>query len=407
LSQLEQTTNIKQIIDSKLRELKITTLDISFNELSDMYQSGELIIQPEYQRTFRWDLEKRSRFIESLLMEMPIPSIYVIEVEDGKYELIDGLQRISSYLSFRGLLNKTEIEPTTQACEPSEGFPEELDSLEEDDLDETTDYSPFSLIGCDIIPELNGLLYKELQAAMQIKLKRAYVRLEVLRKGINPEMKYHMFKRLNTGGERLTPQEIRNCTIRLIDDRFINFIQRLKSTSSFQAVVTSCIAKKRSEKRFDEELVLKFFAFKNASDLFRHNVDEFLTNYMEMVAKSDVNGNCSFDYQEEESVFVRTFNFLEKACGANAFLTWSTKGNYGVFNTYIFEAVVVGIQDRLARLESNEKLATLFGEKLKELKQKNIEFRHATIGGGKNSPGPMTVRFSKIREMVDEITNEP
>ena len=77
--------DIKSIIEKRIRELKITSLDISFNELADMYQNKELIINPEYQRTFRWDIEKRSRFIESLLMEMPIPSIFVIEIDDGQY----------------------------------------------------------------------------------------------------------------------------------------------------------------------------------------------------------------------------------------------------------------------------------------------------------------------------------
>lgn len=73
-----------------------------------MYSEGELIIKPNYQRTFRWATDKQSRFIESLLLEMPIPPIYVIEVEDGKYELIDGLQRISSYLCYRSMYRIVE-----------------------------------------------------------------------------------------------------------------------------------------------------------------------------------------------------------------------------------------------------------------------------------------------------------
>lgn len=67
-----------------------------------MYKNMELTISPDYQRLFRWEEEKQSRFVESLILEMPVPPIFVIETDDGVYELIDGLQRISSYLHFRG-----------------------------------------------------------------------------------------------------------------------------------------------------------------------------------------------------------------------------------------------------------------------------------------------------------------
>jgi len=368
-----------------------------------MYQSGELIIQPEYQRAFRWDLEKRSRFIESLLLEMPTPPIYVIELEEGQYELIDGLQRVSSYLSFRDMLaNVEEDRDDVQTIGNAE---EELEAYDEDDAGDT-DYSAFSLVGCDIVKDLNGLRYNDLQAALQIKLKRAFIRLEVLRQGTNPEMKYHMFKRLNTGGEKLTPQEIRNCTIRLIDSTFINLIQRLKLVPSFQETVTQRIAERRSKKRFDEELVLKYFAFRNASSSFRHSVDEFLTGYMESVAKSDAANKSILCYKDEEQNFIRTFDFIKTACGSEAFLAYAANGNKSGFNTYVFEAVVVGVQEKLDLLLENNERIVLFGAKLQELKRNDKAFRGATIGGGKNSPGPMAIRFTRIKEMVDEVINE-
>ena len=88
-------------IDNQAKSVKTKSLDISFNELLDMYNNQELIIDPDYQRMFRWSEEKQSMFIESLILEMPLPPIFVIESSDGNYELIDGLQRISTYLHFR------------------------------------------------------------------------------------------------------------------------------------------------------------------------------------------------------------------------------------------------------------------------------------------------------------------
>src|SRR4051812_15474411 len=87
-------------VDSQLKNVHTQSLDISFNELADMVDTGELDITPDYQRLFRWSEGARSRFIESLLLEMPVPPIYVVEEEDNKKLLIDGLQRVSSYLHF-------------------------------------------------------------------------------------------------------------------------------------------------------------------------------------------------------------------------------------------------------------------------------------------------------------------
>lgn len=89
-------------VDRQIIETRTKSLDVSLNELYDMYLNEELQIAPDYQRLFRWGEEKQSRFIESLILEMPVSPIYVVELEHGIYELIDGLQRISSYFHFRG-----------------------------------------------------------------------------------------------------------------------------------------------------------------------------------------------------------------------------------------------------------------------------------------------------------------
>src|SRR6185312_10699840 len=104
-------TDLITVIDSRVKNVHTTTLDLSFNELVDMYKSKELNISPEFQRLFQWSEGARSRFVESLLLEMPVPPIYVIEQEDGKYVLIDGLQRISSYLHMRGELEAKHLDP--------------------------------------------------------------------------------------------------------------------------------------------------------------------------------------------------------------------------------------------------------------------------------------------------------
>src|SRR5580658_6546545 len=92
--------DVSTAIDKKVGEVRIDGLDMSFGELLSLHESQELIIQPEYQRLFRWSPEQQSRLIESVLLSLPIPQLFVIENDNGKLELIDGLQRISSIIHF-------------------------------------------------------------------------------------------------------------------------------------------------------------------------------------------------------------------------------------------------------------------------------------------------------------------
>lgn len=90
-------------LESQVQELRnsLTTdrMDMSFGEIMNMYEQGEIIISPEFQRLFRWTIEQKTKFIESILLGIPIPPIFVAEDNDGRWELVDGLQRISTVLS--------------------------------------------------------------------------------------------------------------------------------------------------------------------------------------------------------------------------------------------------------------------------------------------------------------------
>lgn len=379
-------SNLTSIIDERIKELKITSLDISFNELADMYKNDELIISPDYQRTFRWDMSKQSRFVESLLLEMPIPPIYVIEIEDGRYELIDGLQRISSYLNYRGLLKELP-EESSIVLEDTLEIADDNEDIFEDEEDIVAEFEKgFALNGCDIIPELNGTHFDDLPASMKIKAKRSFVRMDVLRKGINPQMKYHMFKRLNTGGEKLSYQELRNCSIRLIDNKFIDFINKLATNSDFLQTLTY-VSKNQKKKKFAEELVLRFFAMKNKMSSFSHNVDSFLTEYMEEISLGDTWNQPKFDYKSEKEVFDNTFKILNEALGKEAFAVFKNNSTkLSGFNVYQYEAVTTGMQVIYSDLVAGTYTKERFAASIREAKT-DKDFKSYTVGGGKNSSG--------------------
>lgn len=96
--------NLRADVDARRREISSDNLSMSIGEMLNLYKDRELDIHPEFQRVFRWDIEQKSRLIESLLLGIPLPSIYVATNHDGVWEVIDGVQRLSTIFEFMGEL---------------------------------------------------------------------------------------------------------------------------------------------------------------------------------------------------------------------------------------------------------------------------------------------------------------
>jgi hypothetical protein len=371
-------TGLLQAIEEQKKRLTTTSLDLSFNELLDMIDTHELNIQPDFQRLFQWSPATQSRFIESLLLEMPIPPIYVIESEENKYLLIDGLQRISSYLHFRGKLN---------APENGVAFGEKL-----------------RLIDCDIVPAFNDLTFDDLPTSLQIRLKRYFVRVEVVRYGSDPQYQYFMFKRLNTGGVLLTEQQIRNCTIRLLNPQFNDFIATLSTDTNYQTTTTYLTSEQRKG-WYDQELVLRFFAFKNDISSYVHEIGDFLTEYMERVSDINHKDHIAFDFTIEKEIFEKTFLVFQRALGDRAFNRLNAKQTELVdaFGIYHFESLTLGIQSILNSLDpENLDQMNRLGAAIMALK-KDSDFINMTKGGGKNSSGLLKKRITFASEKLAAV----
>ncbi|MGW2471867.1 DUF262 domain-containing protein [Streptomyces sp. NPDC001665] len=366
-------------VDRNVSSVRTRQLDLSFNELADMYETGELIIQPEYQRLFRWTAGSQSRFIETLILELPVPPIFLMETEENVYELIDGLQRISSYLNFRGKLS-------------IDGEIQEALELEE----------------CDIIPELNGHTYDSLPVSLVRRLKRNFIRAEILRKENDHRLRYYMFKRLNSGGESLEPQEIRNCTIRLLSPEFNNILMKLASNEDFRYCI-STVGDGPIEKKYDQELVLRFFAFRKWANRYKHEVGDFLTEYMEAASDPEGPAREVFDPEKDVANFAKTFKCLrigaEKSpdVGQRIFGAVDVRGRIrGQFAVYHFEGLAFGIQPFLDDLnpEDPDQMERL-GEVIGRIK-KNPEVRNHT-GGGKNTGPAFRERVRFFTDQLSEV----
>jgi hypothetical protein len=349
-------------IDQKIGEVRTEPLDLSVGEIANLHSNQELIIQPEYQRLFRWSPEQKSRLIESILIELPIPQIFVIENQNGVYELIDGLQRVSSVLQF-------------------------LDSA-------LLTLEPLVLGGCDIISDLNGKRFTDLPLSLRLRIKRSTLRTIVIKRQSKSFLRYEMFKRLNTGGSYLAPQEIRNCSARMLGDdgaNFYSFLQELSLTPSFQGT-TGTLAQADFDQKGNEELVLRFLAAKKARDMFHGSVRDWLDDYMEAVLLK----NVEFVYETEKRDFQNTFELIQTKLGEQAFVKYRGGTAIGGLAPAYFEAIAVGAHKALEAFERKD--GTVVKNALINLVQ-SAPFRDVT-GPGANNRTKMDKRISLVADCI-------
>lgn len=354
---------LEKQIDQKIGEVRTEPLDLSYGEIINLHAGKELIIQPEYQRLFRWSPEQKSRLIESILLELPIPQVFVIENQDGVYELIDGLQRISSVLQF--------MEPTQIGLE---GFP---------------------LQGCDIVVDLNGKTIADLPLSLRLRIKRSTLRTIVIKRQSKSFLRYEMFKRLNTGGSILAPQEIRNCSARMLGDsgtKFYAFLQKLSAEQNFVAT-TQSLAQADLEQKGNEELVLRFFAGLNALDMFHGSVRDWLDDYMEAVLTERI----PFDYESQQTIFNRVFGAINSRLGESAFVKFRGQSPLGGLAPAYFEAVSLGVAAKIDYFETKNPAA--LKAVLIDLVQSD-NFREVT-GPGANNRTKLNRRIELVRDSIE------
>lgn len=353
--------DISKVIDDRIGEVRFESLDLSFGEIASLHEQRELVIDPDYQRLFRWSEDQRSRLIESVLLRLPLPQIFLIENSDGVLELIDGLQRVSSVLQF-------------------------VDS-------KLLNLDPLVLDGCDIISQLNGLQFKDLDLSVRLALKRTPVRSVIIKKQSKGFLKYEMFKRLNTGGSILSSQEIRNCSLRMLEGgaKFYSNLQDFARLPSFETAVSTLSDSDRDQK-IDEELVVRYLALKNGRDLFKGSVRDWLDKYLEGIL---VDG-ADFDWDSELVLFKETFDLIADTFEQYAFVKYRDGRPIGALAPAYFEAVTMGVLENLAqaadldKYELHERVITAL---------ESDEFRSQT-GPGANSRPKLARRIAIIGEAI-------
>ncbi|MGM0857332.1 MAG: DUF262 domain-containing protein [Pseudomonadota bacterium] len=306
-------------IKNARKEIVSDGYDMSVGEVINLYKDEELKINPEFQRLFRWDVTRKTRFIESILLGIPIPPIFVFQDEDGGWELIDGLQRLSTILEFVGVLK----DPEGRQFEPS------------------------ILEGTNFLPSLANKRWQTWQEGdeaidkpMQLQIKRARLRVEILLKESDENAKYELFQRLNTGGAQLSEQEVRNCVAVMINTNLYNLLKDLASYGAFTRTTNQ--TETALEKQAGVELVLRFFAFRNHNYNKGLDVHEYLDEALIEISKSE-----EIDWEKEEKDFKKTFDLLDKAMGSDAFKRWNGVSFSGKFLMSLYETIAFGLSENI------------------------------------------------------------
>jgi hypothetical protein len=309
-------------IQTERRSVGFDTYDITVKQIVDMVREKNINVSPDYQRRFVWDDTRQSQLIESIFLGIPVPNIFMATNNDASWEVIDGLQRITTLLRF--------VTP-------------ELALIDGKSL------GALKLKGMEKIPSLVGAEFETMPSNMKLNFLTRPIRATVLNDRSDYQVRFDLFERLNTGGIILHAQEIRNCVFR---GRFGDFIRECANEENFSSLI------KRSDKTGRgnvEELVLKFFAYFEDRDNFSHSVKNFLNNYMQNKTKSFRNE------KELREIFDKTFSELKDAL-PNGIVR---PGRPNSTPLVLFEAVTVGVADIISHKKHVDptKLQGLLGDK--------------------------------------------
>lgn len=307
-------------IELRSKEIHATSYDMSIGEIISMYNDGDLDMHPEFQRFFRWSSLQKTKLIESFLLNIPVPPIFVSQRADGVWDVVDGLQRLSTILQFVGVYRneKNEKEP------------------------------PLVLQETQLLPSLKGKKYENPENpsdgftdAERRYFKRSKISFNILNKESDPTSKYELFQRLNTGGTSLSDQEVRNCLMVMADPVKFRIIKSLSEYESFKQTIN--ISERDKDERYDMELVTRFICLRTENINKVKSVSDFSSYLNDRIL--EIFSDMDFNWETEMNIFKRTFDIINEGLSDDAFRKYDTDRNRykGSFYISAFEFVAIGL----------------------------------------------------------------
>lgn len=360
----ENMTNLKHNLDelqqiAKERTVKTQTIEYDLETLVKKIKKNVIKLNPEYQRKHRWDDETSSKLIESLILNIPIPFIYIsqdvdvddeIDSESSRFSVIDGQQRLTAIYNF--FENKYQLQ------------------------------------GLEVLDKLNGAFHKNLPPFLMRRLEERSIRCLRIDSTLDPQVKYDIFERLNSGSVKLESQELRNATCR---GPFKDLVKKLSKKENFISACKLTPDSSRVKKMEDEELVLRFFAinYQEGYKDYKGKFKNFLTSKMNSFNKLPIK-----KLEEMEVLFNDTFNSIEASKIEHPFTKYRATANgfekMSDFNAAVFDSITHLF------IESMNK-----GNKI-TLKKIHMMFADpdffAACEGSVNDVAKLTMRINKAKE---------
>ncbi len=330
---------------------------MSIGEIVSNYKEGEIDINPDFQRKFRWSEHLRSKLIESILIGVPLPSIFVYQTEKGTWEVVDGVQRISTILEFMGELKD----------------------------DKGNKVPPSVLCKTKMLPSLQGMTWKSLpKEPLQIDFRRTKIEIKIIKSESHKNAKFEVFQRLNYSSV-LSGQEFRNAVLIMLNKKHYEWLKDLAEGSDFNKCLD--LTERWRDEQYHYELVLRLFIFSIYADKPIYKIDDFINDnfiYNEDNSLITKIQNGEFDIIKEKNKFEKTFSLLNKAKGTTVF----KKGGRGTqFLESYFESIAIGLYSNIDKY--SERDISGIKDKINKISTKIPKAANAS------SRIPKTVEFGK------------
>lgn len=343
--------------DPKL--IRVDTKTFSIEQINQMINDGDIDLSPDFQRGFVWtDITRKSRLIESLLLRIPIPVFYFSQDEQGVFQVVDGVQRLTVINSFMN--------------------------------------DKFKLKNLEYLKECNNKWYKKnddkndnLDSMFRRRIQQTQIYVNVIDPQTPGKVKYDIFKRINTGGKALTNQEIRNC---LANSRTRELLRDLAKSKNFMVATRGSISPTRMA---DEELILRFISFylidnnKSQTKEYKGGMDSLLDETVELLNSADMEL-----MKEIRGAFFVAMDNAYYLFGDNAF----RKANY------INKSLFLGVSRVLSKYKREEiaaKNAKEISDKLNDKIKNNVKFTNA-LSMATNDARNVKIVFDTVAQLIGE-----
>ena len=332
--------------DADLEHITVHTraMNLSLQQLKNSVDANDIITDPDYQRKYVYDDKRASCLIESILIGIPIPVIYLAEEEDGVYSVIDGQQRITSFVRY--LKNE------------------------------------FPLVGLKRLQSLNGLYFKQLEKAIQRRLNYQTLSTVCIEKD-SQNLKYEIFSRLNLGAVKLRDQEVRNCIYR---GSFNDMLKEIANTNIYLPVLFHDTNTRYSY----EERILRFFTLRPMK--LKGTFKVMMNNYMETHANDEEEVLKKYKAQYNSLI-----ELVKTVLGEDAFFASDQRKK---FNGAVYDSIMIPFS--LFAKKDIIRHADEIRNAIQKLKSENKDYQDWVFAGTNAS-----ARICSRVHAVMDVLNEP